>query len=389
MMFTDYFFPELGGIQDSVATLGRALGRRGHSVEILAPRYGRRDYSRVNASQNECELGPQVRVRRRQSLPFPSSTQQSRAALMAPLGWVGLGLRARPDLLHVHSFFGLGLEAVLGSFCLRLPLIGTNHTTVEGFAGHIPVNARLASSYVAWFYNRCDLVTTPSRALAGELMSAGLRPACRIVSNPIDTDLFRPAGSGERALLRRKFGLRRPTVIYAGRLGAEKNIAVLLRAMALLPEDAAELVIAGHGSEQTALERLASELGIGSRLRFLGTLVQSELALLLRASDLFAIMSTSETQSMVLLQAMASGLPAVVAASRALPELVDDTTGRLVTPGDHAALARALEALLAATECRRSLGRAARRRAELHGIDATADAWEAIYASVMERSFPA
>jgi glycosyltransferase involved in cell wall biosynthesis len=385
-MFTDYFFPELGGIQDSVATISRALARRGHQVDICAPRYGKRDYRRIGAPPRERDLGAAVRIRRRASLPFPSTTRQSRAALISPLGWTSLALDGRPDLIHVHSFFGIGLEALFNAACLRLPVVGTNHTTVAGFAPLLPMSVQKASAYVAWFYNRCDCVTAPSRSVFEELHGAGLRRPRRVVSNPIDTELFRPPCAEERAELRARFGFDSFTVAYAGRLGPEKNVAALLRALAAIPPGAARptLVLAGHGSQEPALRNLAAEMGIAASVRFLGTLPQSRLAALLRAADTFAIMSTSETQSMALLQAMASGLPVVAADSRALPEFVTPANGALVDPHDPRAVAAALRALAATPDRCRRMGQAGRAIAERYGIETIADEWEQLYRSVLQ-----
>jgi len=387
-MFTDYFYPELGGIQDSIATISRSLGRRGHQVDIYAPRYAARDYRRIGAAVRERDLGANVRVRRRPSLPFPSSTRQSRAALLSPIAWAVLACRAKPDVIHAHSFFGVGLEALLNGICLGIPVIGTNHTTIAGFGPHIPVSVRQATAYVSWFYNRCNYVTAPSRSVFEELATARLRRPHLVVSNPIDTDLFMPARADERAALRARFGLSRPTITYAGRLGPEKNIEVLLRAVATLRDRgiAAELAIAGHGSHEPILRMLATELRIDRQVRFFGTLAQDELARLLRISDTFAIMSTSETQSMVLLQAMASGVPVVAADTRALPEFVGPANGVLVDPHDTARLARALGDLLASPERRRQLGSAGRLRAERYRVETITDEWETLYRSVLDRS---
>jgi glycosyltransferase involved in cell wall biosynthesis len=387
-MFTDYFFPELGGIQDSVATISRALGDRGHHVDIVAPRYGARDYRQVGAVARERDLGSNVRVRRRASLPFPSSTRQSRAAWLSPLGWAALAGRAKPDVVHVHSFFGIGLEALLASACLGVRVVGTNHTTIAGFGGHIPVSVERAAAYVSWFYNRCDWVTAPSRSVFEELGTV-CRPHA-VVSNPIDIELFRPLCHGEGDALRARFGLSGPTITYAGRLGAEKNIEPLLHAMALLRDQgvAAELAIAGHGAHEPILRALAAELRVADRVRFLGTLAQNELAQLLRVSDSFAIMSTSETQSMVLLQAMASGVPVVAAAARALPEFVGREHGVLVEPQDTVGLAGALAELLADPARRRRMGDAGRRFAERFSVETVTDTWEALYRSVVHGSAP-
>lgn len=387
-MFTDHFFPELGGIQDSVATISRALGQRGHQVDIYAPRYGRRDYRRIGVTVQERDLGPNVRVHRRPSLPFPSSTRQSRAALVSPVAWAALAYRAKPDVIHAHSFFGIGLEALLDAACLRIPVIGTNHWTIAGFGPHIPMSVDNAAAYVAWFYNRCDYVTAPSRSVFAELGAARLHRPHLVLSNPIDTDLFTPLREDERDELRARFGLAGPTITYAGRLGPEKNIEVLLRAVATLRDRgiAAELAIAGHGSHEPILRALTAELRLDRQVRFFGTLAQDELARLLRISDTFGMMSTSETQSMVLLQAMASGVPVVAADSRALPEFVGPENGVLVDPHDAAQLARALAQLLASPEQRRQLGAGGRRFAERYRVETITDAWETLYRSVLDRS---
>ena len=384
-MFTDYFYPELGGIQDSVATISRTLGRRGHQVDIHAPRYATRDYRRIGLTQRERGLGANVRVRRRSSVPFPSSTRQSRAALLSPIAWAELLGREKPDVIHVHSFFGIGLEALLNGNFLGVPVVGTNHTTIAGFGPHIPVSEGWAAAYVMWFYNQCDYVTAPSRSVFAELGETRLSRPHRVVSNPIDIDLFTPARSDERDALRARFGLRSPTITYAGRLAPEKNIEVLLRALAVLRDGgkAAELAIAGHGSHEPVLRALATELGIEGQVRFLGTLAQDELARLLRISDIFAIMSTSETQSMVLLQAMASGVPVVAAQSRALPEFVSASNGVLVDPHDPVRLARALDDLLGSPDRRRQFGSGARQSAERYGVESVTDEWETLYRSVL------
>jgi glycosyltransferase involved in cell wall biosynthesis len=386
-MFTDYFYPELGGIQDSIATVSRALGRRGHVVDIHAPRYGAGDYRRIGAAVGERDLGGNVRIRRRMSLPFPSSTRQSRAALPSPAAWVALAGRARPDVIHSHSFFGIGLEALLAGAWLGIPVIGTNHTTIAGFAPHIPVSVDRAAAYVMWYYNRCDHVTAPSRSVFEELGPDRLRRPHRVVSNPIDIELFTPAEAIARDATRDRFGLSGPTITYAGRLGPEKNIDVILHAMAALRDQgiAAELAIAGHGSHEPVLRVLAAELRIAERVRFLGTLAPDDLARLLQISDIFAMMSTSETQSMVLLQAMASGVPVVAANTRALPEFVGPANGVLVDSHDSARLAAAFAELLAAPDLRRRLGSAGRRSAETYGVETVTDAWEVLYRSVLDR----
>jgi glycosyltransferase involved in cell wall biosynthesis len=381
-IFTDYFFPELGGIQDSIAITSRSLGLRGHIVDIYAPRYGASDYRRIGAQVGERDLGTNVRIRRRSSLPFPSSTRQSRAALPSPLVLAALAGQARPDIIHTHSFFGMGLEALMAGAVLGIPVIGTNHTTIAGFGPHIPVSVERAAAYVMWYYNRCDHVTAPSRSVFEELGMDRLRRPHRVVSNPIDTAMFRPCEPKCR-----RFSLSGPTITYAGRLGPEKNIEVVLHAMAVLRDRgvAADLAIAGHGAHEPVLRALAADLGIAERVKFLGTLAPEELAGLLQISDVFAMLSTSETQSMTLLQAMASGVAVVAANTRALPEFVGPENGVLVDPHDSARLAAAFADLLSLPDWRRRLGSAGRRSVERYGVETVTDEWELLYRSVLGR----
>jgi 1,2-diacylglycerol 3-alpha-glucosyltransferase len=387
-MFSDYFYPELGGIQDSIATISRALGRRGHRIDIHAPCYSRRDYARINATEEERDLGANVGVIRRASLPFPSSTGQTRAALPSLVSWAGLRGSARPDVIHAHSCFGVGLEALLDGAVLGIPVVATNHTTLAGMAPHMYFGIGMAAAWFRWFHNRCDYVTAPSHSVFEEVGFDRLRRPHQVISNPIDTALFSPASAAGRAAARLRLDLPRPTIAFAGRLGAEKNIEVLLRAMASLASapDAPDLAIAGHGAHGPALRALAAELGIAPRVRFLGTLGQPDLASLLQASDIFVMMSTSETQSMAMLQAMACGVCVVAANSRALPEFVGPANGVLADPHDSAGLARILGDLLACPERRRELGAAGRRSAENYSVETVTDMWEATYRALLDRS---
>ncbi len=379
-MFTDHFYPELGGIQDSVMSTASDLGRRGHTVEIFAPRHPPADFARSGHPIGEPDLGPNVTVHRRVSVPVRSSTQQSRAVIPCPLSTMMHSGARRPDVIHSHSFFGLGLEALFASRMLSVPVVGTNHTNVMAFGPYIPVSVERAAAWVAWYYNHCEAVTAPSRAVFAELGLARMRHQPVVVSNPIDTECFRP-----RDIRAEDFGLRAPVITYAGRLGAEKNIESILHALALLP-DGPTLALAGHGAQEHALRRLAAELGISDRVAFLGTLDKQRLACLFSASALFVMMSTSETQSMASLQAMACGVPVIAPDQGPLAEFVTTGNGRLVSPHDPAALARAIADLLADPDRRAMLGEAAHRLAQHHSIAAVTDSWESLYRSLLPQN---
>ncbi len=155
-MFSDSFYPELGGIQDSVLTSARELGVRGHNMIIFAPAAARRDYVRANVPIAEVSLGRNVKIRRITSLPFPSSTLQSRLVIPTGRRWRDLA-QFQPDIIHTHTFLGAGLEALIAARQLQVPLVGTNHWAVGEFSIYAPVGKaafrRMSTKAVARYYN--------------------------------------------------------------------------------------------------------------------------------------------------------------------------------------------------------------------------------------------
>ena len=388
-MFTDSFFPELGGIQDSILASARELGRRGEQVLILAPQAAKGDFARAGVAVAEPDLGLNVTVRRLFALPVPSSTRQSRLVLptLVPAGGRWRALAAfRPEVVHTQTFLGAGLEASAAARRLEVPLVGSNHWAVSGFSLYAPVAraaaGRLAAGAVAAYYNRCAWTSAPSAAALAEMRAHGFTGAGAVLSNPIDTARFHPTPEAERRRLRAALGLSDATIVHAGRLAREKHVDVLIRALpalaATVPD--AMLALAGHGSARPALEALAGELGVAGRVRFLGTLDHAALARLYQASAVVAIASTSESQGMALLQAMASGLPAVGARHGPLVEYIPPECGLLAEPGEPAAFTAALARLLSDAVMRARMGEQAARWAARFAIPAVTDMWQDVYA---------
>ncbi|NDL61658.1 glycosyltransferase [Acerihabitans arboris] len=386
-VFTDSFYPELGGIQDSVLSGCRELGKRGHQVVVFAPRATRHDFKLAGVPGHEVDAGENVEIRRLFSLPVPSSTGQSRLVVPTGRRWRQL-LPFAPDIIHTHTFLGAGREALSAARHLDVPVVGTNHWAIGEFAGYTPFSAnffrKVSVHAVTRYYNRCAMVTGPSHSVIDEMCAFGLRRPHCVVSNPIDTAQFRPVSDARREALKQSHGFSRSTIVYAGRLADEKKIDVLIRALPLIARQVPDvmLALAGHGSARHRLEQLARALGVGERVRFLGTLDKAALADVFHAADVFAIASTSETQSMVLIQAMSAGLPVVGARWRALPEYIDARSGFLAQPGDHEDFAGRLTHLLRSPALRRQMGEHAVRKTRHFSITTVTSRWEEIYAQI-------
>jgi 1,2-diacylglycerol 3-alpha-glucosyltransferase len=386
-LFTDHFYPELGGIQDSIVASARELGARGHAVAIFAPAAVPRNYADAGLAAAEPDMGALVNVNRLFAFPVPSSTGQSRLAVPTGQRWRQLAA-FRPEIIHSHSFLGIGLEALLAARRLGVKLVGTNHWAIGAFSLYAPmardVVARGLWRMLARYYNCCEWVSAPSCATLTAMRACGFHRPSGMISNPIDIMCFRPPAPGERQALKARLGLRGATVLYAGRLAREKRIDVLLRALPALrqrvPE--VELVLAGHGTGRSALTALAQELGVVAQVRFVGTLDHSALAEMCRAADVFAIASTSESQSMVLLQAMSAGLPSVGACYGPLIEYITPETGILADPKQPAAFTDALARLLCRPDLRADMGERAVQTVARFSVAAVVDAWQDVYARI-------
>lgn len=370
-VFTDNFYPELGGIQDSAETIVRELGRRGHEVKVFAPRYGAHDFSMRGLSQREIDLGPNVSIVRCMALPYKSSTLQSRATIFTGLRW--LQLRTwKPDVIHAQTPYVIGMEALIASRILRVPLVGTNHTAIKSFSEYIPMPIEWFVNFMVWYFNRCALVSAPSQSVFNELGVERHHTPTIVVSNPIDTKLFCP----DPQVLRDSH-----LIVYAGRLAREKKIQIILEALQKLPD--VRLELAGHGSYEPTLRAYAEKYGVTQRVTFLGTQTHEQLAHLFNKASLFVNMSTSETQSMVTQQALACGLPVVCAHTRGLSEYVNESVGAFVPENDAAALARTVSSLLAAPDRLTQMRDNARIHAQQFSTEKIAESWETVYKKVI------
>lgn len=381
-IFSDNFYPEISGISDSIISLAKELCPCGHEIRFYVPRYTKKNYAKVGLPPKEIELGKNIGVVRLFSVPYPTGTGQGRAIIPNPFIFFNVK-KFDPDIIHTQLFFGAGLEALLCAKILKKPLIGTNHTAIKEFVKYSPFKGKWAEekmfSYVNWYYGKCDLITAPSRSVIDEMKFYGLDKEAHVISNPLDIETFAPLPN--KNWLRKKFGFSDYTVIHAGRLSPERKIDVIIKAMPLVKKEfpGAELAVAGHGTAESGLRSLADKLGIGASVKFLGFLEKPVLCEAYNASEIFAITSTSDTQSMVMMQAMAAGLPIIGVKARALPEYINKDNGLLVEPDNPEELAQKIIFLFKNSGTRKKLGEGARKFSVNFGAESISKEWEKIY----------
>jgi glycosyltransferase involved in cell wall biosynthesis len=385
-IFSDNFYPELSGISDSVISLARTLAARGHIIHFYAPYYAKKNYAVLKVPFHELDLGPNIQIHRLFSIPFPMGTEQGRAVI--PLGLHHKEIVAfDPDIIHTQMFFGVGLEATLASWRLKKPLVGTQHTAVKEFLRYSPIKAKwfdeVFLDYVNWYYEHCDFVTAPSQCVFDEMRALGFKQDhTQVISNPVDIKVFHPAANAANtAELKKKFGFTDATIIHAGRLSIERHPEVLVKALPIIKKVVpdAMLAFAGKGTMENDLHALAQSLHVEDSIKFLGFVDHPTLCQAYNAADIFGITSTDDTQSLVMMQAMAAGLPVIGVNARGLPEYINAENGYVVEPNNEAAVAEKAIYLFTHPAIAKKLGAGARTYAEEFSEEKIAERWEEIY----------
>lgn len=362
-MVSDDFRPAVTGVGVYLERTIPELLRRGHRVAVVTSRRG---------GQPAEESWGGAAIFRTFSLPVLGFYQ----ALPSRRTLRGVFDRVAPDLVHHHYVGFLMRRAVALARARGIPQLATHHFGPEVLSGNI-----LLRPFRSWMWrelvahqNRCDAVIAPSPEIAKTLTARGVRAPLRVVPNALRYD------DGPVTPAARPPGL---TLLYAGRLAWEKNLPLLLRALArLIPNHPnAVLWIAGRGPEEKGLRALCRSLGLERNVMFLGFLNEADLARRYAACDIFVLPSVQEVQGLVLLEAMWFGRPVIV--TNAIPsarDLVEDgVNGFTVAPDDPVALAERLSSLAADAVRRAAMGAAARRSAENFRLAPVTDALERVY----------
>jgi 1,2-diacylglycerol 3-alpha-glucosyltransferase len=239
----------------------------------------------------------------------------------------------KPDVVHIHNPFFIGFAALWTARKMKIPVVATNHNMPENltlqFGWLKPLEAFLTWifwKYFIWFYNRCNFVTSPTETAINMLVEHKLKTRHQPISNGIDLDKFKPEDK-RKCRLSKRYSINKnlPVIIYTGRLDGEKRMDVWVNAIPyILKEMNAHFIIGGSGLIKKDLEKMVINMKLSKYVTFSGFVEEKDFPHIYHLADIFAISSPAELQSIVTLEAMASGLPIVVARAAALPELVEE-----------------------------------------------------------------
>lgn len=387
---TDTFSPDVNGASYFTQHLAAGLAARGHEVHVLCPSTSRRSTSGTRGDgvveHRVASVGTPFHPTFRVSPP-PMSTRVVRRTLAA----------VRPDLVHVQGHFPIGRATLRAAGVQGTPVLATNHFMPENLLGYVPWLPAVAHrGLIGWAwrdlartFDEARIVTTPTPIAARLLAPLGLRPPVIPVSCGVQLDRFRPRrrepGRG------RWRGLPdRPTVLFVGRLDVEKRIEDLVDALALLrPDVDAQLVVVGTGGQRDRLAARAARAGVADAVHFCGFVPDEELPQAYADCDVFANAGIAELQSLVTMEAMASGRPVVAADAVALPHLVrHGENGFRFPPGHVEQIAEHLRVLLTDAGLRARMGAAGHSLIAAHSLEASLARFEALYRQAIDGAGP-
>lgn len=378
LMISDVHFPRVNGVSTSIETFYHELTRLGHEVHIVAPAYpvGHEDERHIS------------RIESRYVLLDPEDRLMKAHKIYELLP----DLKARQfDLVHIQTPFlahyaGLKLARELG-----VPTVETYHTFFEEYLYHyVPILPKfltkgLTRSFSRSQCNAVDAVIVPSTAMSKVLTHYGCTTPIHISPTGIPLHRF---GHGDGDDFRRRHGiaLDRPVLVHIGRVAHEKNIGFLLQVTAAVRQHYPDIlfVICGEGPAEADLKKQVARLGLERHVQFIGYLERgNDLQNCYRAADIFIFASRTETQGLVLLEAMALGVPVVSTAIMGTIDILAANRGALVAEEDVDDFSNKIKRLLDHDELRESVGQEGREYAKTWGAEASAEKLAGVYETIL------
>lgn len=325
--FTDVYYPQTNGVVMSISIFGGELVKRGHGVHVFSPEPDRKT-----------ERG--MRIHYRKGIPF---TPYPGYKMGCPWGSV-----PKLDIIHSHGPFTMGISAIHEGHRQGIPLVATFHTMLPDYTHYLfpyftGLTAEISKAYCYWHYSYYDRIVVPSHVIKDKIsqwIPKGKRRSIEVIPTGTNTELFRPIRKAEA---RKKMNLHADGKIYLylGRVGKEKNLDVLLKAAKKFMGKNDLLVLAGKGPWEGEMHRLVHAYDEDGEVRYIGFMDRKDVPYCYAAADLFITPSESETQGLVLTEAMACGTHVLAADALAIPEIIKDgVNGRLFNAGDPDDLAR-------------------------------------------------
>ncbi|CAM8452602.1 RfaG Glycosyltransferase [Candidatus Methylopumilus universalis] len=359
LFISDVFFPRVNGVSTSINTFATELKALGHQITLIAPSYTDED------KQEEWI----VRVPSHKIYFDPEDRLMNFSKLKALLPWIR---DQHFDIIHIHTPFTAHYVGIHFGKKLDIPVVETYHTFFEDYLHHylpfIPqfISRKLARTISRRQCNAVDGIVSPSKPMLDVLKQYGIKTPAEVVATGLDDSSFANV-DGEHFRLSHDIPLTQPMLLFVGRVAHEKNIGFLLEMHVKLikKHPDALLVITGEGPAEESIKHSIEKLGISNKVRMIGYLDRShELIACYKAADIFVFASKSETQGLVLLEAMAQGTAVVAIAELGTKSILIEGEGVLIAKDDINDFADKVSVLLSDAPKRQMIGEKGRQYAQ-------------------------
>jgi 1,2-diacylglycerol 3-alpha-glucosyltransferase len=359
LFISDVFFPRVNGVSTSINTFATELRTLGHQVTLIAPSY-------TNEDKQEEWI---VRVPSHKIYFDPEDRLMNFSKLKALLPWIR---DKHFDIIHIHTPFTAHYVGIHFGKKLDIPVVETYHTFFEDYLHHylpfIPqfISRKLARTISRRQCNVVDGIVSPSKPMLDVLKQYGIKTPAEVVATGLDDSSFASV-DGEYFRMSHDIPLAQPMLLFVGRVAHEKNIGFLLEMHVELIKNHPDalLVITGEGPAEESIKHTIEKLGISNQVRMIGYLDRShELIACYKAADIFVFASKSETQGLVLLEAMAQGTAVVAIAELGTKSILIEGEGVLIAKDDINDFADKVSVLLSDAPKRQMIGEKGRQYAQ-------------------------
>jgi len=359
LFISDVYFPRVNGVSTSIRTFVGQLQEMGHTVHLIAPEYGVK-------TEDEAWI---KRIPARGIYFDPEDKLMKYGVALDKLSELR---KEGYDLIHIHTPFVAHYLGLKLGHLLNVPCVETYHTFFEDYLHHylpwIPTSlARsLARGISRRQCNAVNAIVAPSQPMLDVLREYGVKVKAEVIPTGLQAQSFTPA-DGDAFRTKHGIALKRHVLLYVGRVAFEKNISFLLDMVVELRKQkpGVLLMIAGEGPAEASLHKKMQELQLQNNIKFIGYLDRNtELNACYKAADVFVFSSKSETQGLVLLEAMAQAVPVVAIAELGTKSILVEGEGALIAPEDATVFADKVFSLINDDNKHQQLSSAAKRYAE-------------------------
>ena len=358
LLISDVYFPRVNGVSTSIKTFTEQLQGLSHTVHLIAPDYG-------------VETADEAWISRVPARSIYFDPEDKLMKFGKILHLLPMLKSKKFDLIHIHTPFVAHNAGLKLAKLLQIPVVETYHTFFEDYLHHyLPWIPKITARGMARFIskkqcNQVDAIVAPSQPMLDVLRTYGINSKAEVIATGLQESSF-SAADGEAFRAKYDIAQNRPMLLYVGRVAFEKNIDFLVRMTKQLVAEMPDilLVITGEGPAEPSLHALVKTLGIEKNVQFIGYLERNtELNACYKAADIFVFASKSETQGLVLLEAMAQGTPTVAIAELGTASVLVEGQGAMIATEDEVAMAHIVHGLLINPVHRQFLGERAREYA--------------------------